>query len=84
MIKGQTQTTRKYAYRPLKAFGGSVLKCAGFQDSEEGFEFYDAYYRAGKQGDDHMYGDIYETGVIWMDEYKGDRIYANTLEEFKG
>lgn len=73
----------QHAYRPIPMFNGAVLKYAGEQHEESNRNFFDAYWKAGKQGNDHLFGE-YLPGVVWADEYLGDRIYASDLKPFAG
>lgn len=70
-----TQIAAKHAYRPISFYAGRILKYDGFQHTKEGFDTFDAEYKERK-------GQGYDLGVVWLDEYKGDRINAETHKIF--
>ena len=79
----KTPIAAKHAYRPIPSFGGKVLKYAGFQNTQETFDFYTAYWSAEQKEGDHLYGE-YLPGVVWLDDYIGDRITADTHAPYTG
>jgi hypothetical protein len=84
MADQQTRITPRHAYRPLTSYKGAVLKYAGFQSTQEDYELWDAYWNAGRQGNDHLFGDSYDAGVVWLDDYIADRITADTHKPVSG
>ena len=74
MNKGR-HTNWKFYYRPLAAFQGTVLKCAGHgAESPEHRDFFTRWY------DDHTENGVYLPGVQVLTGYHGDRIDVKTHE----
>lgn len=68
----------KYFYRPLAAFGGTVLKCAGICDDSNIGKANELYIEKTDP--------VYLAGFVVLDGYKGDRVMIgsdNAVKEFK-
>jgi hypothetical protein len=64
-----------YYYRPIAYFGGKVLKCAGMV-SEENIKWFPSERCAEPK-------DGYLPGFVIAAEYKGDRVIAGSMVEYK-
>lgn len=68
----------KYFYRPLAAFGGAVLKCAGICDDSNIGKANELYIEKADP--------VYLPGFVVLDGYKGDKVTIgrdNAVKEFK-
>ena len=73
-------TPTPYLYRPIAAYQGRVLKCAGIATPNSRVVVAE---RAKDKGDG-LTADGYMPGFIELPDYAGDRITADTHTVFKG
>lgn len=72
--------TTPYLYRPIRAFGGRVLKCCGIATETSRAIVQAKADGTEKTGED---GTLLTNGVVVETRgYLGDRIYADTLEPY--
>lgn len=68
-----------YLYRPIAMYGGKVLKCCGIATEISRAIVSDQSVGLGLVKDDAL---MTNGIVVETSEYKGDRIYADSLEPF--
>jgi hypothetical protein len=65
----------QYAYRPIAAFNGTIMKCAGIITADNESIIRDKSSKAQEN---------YLAGYIVLDDHYGDRIYADTHKRYEG